>query len=52
MGATVNIQASTDCEVYLLSLNRLNQFWETDMNTQLWVDGLQKRCLQKYIRDC
>lgn len=34
MGATVNIQASTDCEVYLLSLNRLNQFWETDMNTQ------------------
>ena len=34
MGATVNIQASTNCEVYLLSLNRLNQFWETDMNTQ------------------
>lgn len=32
--STVAIQASTECEVYLLSLNRLNQFWETDMNTQ------------------
>ena len=32
--STVNIQATTECEVYLLSLNRLNQFWETDMDTQ------------------
>lgn len=33
-GATVNIQATTGCEVYLLPLSELNQFWETDMNTQ------------------
>lgn len=32
--STVTIQASTECEVYLLPLSRLNQFWETDMNTQ------------------
>lgn len=32
--STVNIQATTECEVYLLSLNRLNQFWETDIDTQ------------------
>lgn len=32
--ATVSIQATTDCEVYLLSLSKLNQFWETDMETQ------------------
>ncbi len=33
-GATVSIQATTDCEVYLLPLSELNQFWETDMETQ------------------
>lgn len=33
-GATVSIQAITNCEVYLLSSNELNQFWETDMDTQ------------------
>ena len=32
--ATVSIQATTDCEVYLLPLSKLNQFWETDMETQ------------------
>ena len=32
--ATVNIQATTDCEIYLLPLSELNQFWETDMDTQ------------------
>ena len=32
--ATVSIQATTDCEVYFLSLSKLNQFWETDMETQ------------------
>ena len=32
--ATVSIQATTDCEVYLLPLSELNQFWETDMETQ------------------
>lgn len=32
--STVNIQASTACEVYLLTSDRLNQFWETDMDTQ------------------
>ena len=26
--------ASTECEVYLLPLSKLNQFWETDMDTQ------------------
>ena len=35
--ATVSIQATTDCEVYLLSLSKLNQFWETDMETQRLV---------------
>lgn len=34
MGASINIQASTDCTVYLLPWNDLNAFWETDMNTQ------------------
>ena len=33
-GATVSIQATTNCEVYLLSSNELNLFWETDMDTQ------------------
>ena len=33
-GATVSIQATTDCEAYLLPLSELNQFWETDMETQ------------------
>lgn len=33
-GATVSIQATNDCEVYLLTLGELNQFWGTDMNTQ------------------
>lgn len=33
-GATVSIQATTDCEVYLLPLSELNQFWGTDMETQ------------------
>lgn len=33
-GVTVSIQATTDCEVYLLPLSELNQFWETDMETQ------------------
>ena len=33
-GASINIQASTDCTVYLLSFGALNDFWETDMNTQ------------------
>lgn len=32
--ATVSIKATTDCEVYLLPLSELNQFWETDMETQ------------------
>ena len=32
--STVTIQASTECEVYLLPLSKLNQFWETDMDTQ------------------
>ena len=32
--ATVSIKATTDCEVYLLPLSELNQFWETDMDTQ------------------
>lgn len=32
--ASINIQASTDCTVYLLPWNNLNDFWETDMNTQ------------------
>lgn len=32
--SSVNIQASTDCTLYLLSLEDLNMFWETDMNTQ------------------
>lgn len=32
--ATVSIQATNDCEVYLLPLSELNQFWETDMETQ------------------
>ena len=27
--STVTIQASTECEVYLLPLSKLNQFWET-----------------------
>ena len=31
---SINIQASTDCAVYLLSLGELNDFWETDMDTQ------------------
>ena len=29
-----SIKATTDCEVYLLPLSELNQFWETDMETQ------------------
>ncbi|MCS3284190.1 hypothetical protein NXV73_19650 [Bacteroides salyersiae] len=29
MGTTVNIQASADCEVYLLSLNRLSRLQMT-----------------------
>lgn len=33
-GATVSIQATTDCEVYLLPLSEFSQFWETDMETQ------------------
>lgn len=32
--ASVNIQASTGCTVYLLSFREMNDFWETDMNTQ------------------
>lgn len=32
--ASINIQASTDCVIYLLSFSELNDFWETDMNTQ------------------
>lgn len=34
VGASIYIQASTDCTVYLLSFSELNDFWETDMNTQ------------------
>lgn len=33
-GASISIQASTDCTAYLLSFGELNNFWETDMNTQ------------------
>lgn len=33
-GASINIQASTDCTAYLLSFSELNDFWEIDMNTQ------------------
>ena len=32
--STVTIQASTECEVCLLPLSKLNQFRETDMDTQ------------------
>ena len=32
--STVNIQAVNPSFVYLLPLNELNQFWETDMDTQ------------------
>lgn len=33
-GSLTNIQAVTDCSVYMLSMNELNDFWETNMNTQ------------------
>lgn len=32
--ASINIQASMGCTVYLLPFSELNDFWETDMNTQ------------------
>lgn len=31
---TGSIQATTDCEASLLPISELNQFWETDMDTQ------------------
>lgn len=31
---TVSIQAMVDCEVYWLPIHVLNQFWETNMDTQ------------------
>lgn len=33
-GALTNIQAVTDCSVYVLSAKELNDFWETSMDTQ------------------
>ncbi len=33
-GALTNIQAVTDCSVYILSMKELNDFWETSMATQ------------------
>lgn len=33
-GSLTNIQAVTDCSVYVLSIKELNDFWETNMNTQ------------------
>lgn len=32
--STVNVQAINDSSVFLLTLDELNQFWETDMDTQ------------------
>ena len=34
MGSLTNIQAVTDCSVYVLSMKELNDFWETSINTQ------------------
>lgn len=33
-GSLTNIQAVTDCSVYVLSMKELNDYWETNMNTQ------------------
>lgn len=33
-GSLTNIQAVTDCSVYVLSMNELNDYWETNMDTQ------------------
>ena len=33
-GSLTNIQAVTDCSVYVLSMNELNEFWESNMDTQ------------------
>ena len=33
-GSLTNIQAVTDCSVYMLSMKELNDYWETNMDTQ------------------
>lgn len=33
-GALTNIQAITDCSVYVISRQELNDYWETNMDTQ------------------
>lgn len=33
-GALTNIQAVTDCSLYMLSMKELNDYWETNMDTQ------------------
>lgn len=33
-GSLTNIQAITDCSVYVLSMKELNDYWETNMDTQ------------------
>lgn len=54
--ALINCQAVTDCTVYLLSVDELNAYWETNMDTQrfgrlvaeeLFVD-LYRRVLDFY----
>lgn len=32
--ASINIQASENCEIYILALNELEEFWEMSMDTQ------------------
>lgn len=33
-GSLTNIQAVTNCSIYALSMKELNDYWETNMNTQ------------------
>ena len=33
-GSLTNIEAVTDCSVYVLSMKELNDYWETNMDTQ------------------
>lgn len=33
-GALTNIQAATDCSVYMLSIQELNNYWENNIDTQ------------------